>query len=64
VLRVYRHGQAPEGAVRVTRRGTSLRLEAASASTGEFRISFTRSVDGTYTVVQRGTETWRLKAPW
>jgi hypothetical protein len=64
VLRVYRRGQVPTGSVRATRRGESLRIAAASASAGEFRISFTRAVDGTYTVIQRGGKTWRLKAPW
>jgi hypothetical protein len=64
VLRVYRQGQAPTGAVRAARRGKSLRVEAVSASAGEFKFSFTREADATYTVVRRGGQMWRLKAPW
>lgn len=63
VLRVHRRGEAPTGAVRATRRGDSLGIEATSAA-GEFRMSFLRTADGTFTVAQRGKKTWRLKAGW
>jgi hypothetical protein len=64
VLRVYRRGQPPKGAVQVTRRGNALGIRAASSTAGEFRISFRRAADATSAVVQRGKRTWRLKTRW
>jgi len=64
VLRVYRKGRAPAGAVQTTRRGNAVGIQAASSSAGEFRMSFLRTNDATFTVVKRGKRTWRLKAPW
>ncbi|MCE5310129.1 MAG: hypothetical protein LLG20_21040 [Acidobacteriales bacterium] len=43
--------------------GSDLGIQAASSTEGEFRMSFLRTNDGTFTVVQCGKRTCRLKAP-